>query len=126
MSGDMGSPNGGLGHIANQHMQTVINADDIEWWDEIENNPPYDVWRDYLRDDKNMDSLATLKEYIQLVMEQEEDEEDEMNEFSGSGGVAGYTLPLGMQPRMPGQKRKKKKKPAWKAAADAFGGAKKA
>jgi len=40
-----------------------------------------------------------ISEMVEEAME-ELDEEEELDEFSGVGGVAGYTLPLGMKPEV--------------------------
>jgi len=50
------------------------------------------------------------------IDEDDEDDEDDLDEFSGAGGVAGFTLPLGMSNRGPDAP------PPWAAYARSIGG----
>ena len=144
--GDGGSPSSSMDVQASQMMQNVSGPDDIEWWAEIDTDPPYEVWRDYIQDALEMPMTTTeklLREYIrecvkhsvlsafeyELMREDEDllnkddDEEADVEEMSVSANVAGYTAPLGYTPSVPCAKKKRKE--PWAATAAAFGGAKK-
>ena len=59
---------------------------------------------------------AAFNDEILRSQEDDEDDEDDLDEFSGAGGVAGYTLPLGMSNRKPGSP------PPWAAYARSLNG----
>lgn len=142
--GDMGSPSASSDVMASKLMQNVMGPDDIEYWKDIENDPPYDVQQDYLQDSMNLKGKELLKAYIsecvkravmsafeyELVKEDEDllnkddDEDADTAEASVVANVAGYTLPLGMKPTGAPGAKKKKKSPA-QAYADSFARAKK-
>lgn len=155
-SGDMGSPSSSTDVMASRLMQQVMEPDDVEYWEELEGNPPYKLDRIYIRENMTEELELLLREYIReniknsvmsafeyelmededlLNKNDEDDDEEEVEEMSVSGAVAGYSLPLGMEPEVPiGSefkkdlyKRSKKKTtiPRWQPTADAFGGAKK-
>ena len=48
--------------------------------------------------------------------DEEDEDDDDLDEFSGAGGVAGFTLPLGMSNRKPGSP------PPWAAYARSLNG----
>lgn len=58
---------------------------------------------------------ALIEAYVMALLESEDEEEELQTEFSGAGGIAGMTLPLGMSPGQPSEpkvlKRRKRSKP---------------
>ena len=140
MSGDMGSPSSSTDVTASRLMQRVMNDDDIEYYQQTHNNPPYNVQKTYRRSGGGQAMIGAsvekqdnvLREYIRSLIieaktekdpkpEAEDDEEDsekDVEEMSTASSVAGYTLPLGMS-----NMSKKDRKNIWKSYARAFGDA---
>lgn len=109
---------------ASRYMQNVVtDEDDIEYYASIAGNAPYDTERFYVsktmpittnsrnksgamnfkeeneEDDSVTESLARLITMMINEQNEEDDEKEELEEFSAVGGIAGYTLPLGMGAR---------------------------
>jgi len=63
-----------------------------------------------------LDRAAFNEENLRAQEDIDEDDEDDLDEFSGAGGVAGFTLPLGMSNRGPDAP------PPWAAYARSIGG----
>ena len=104
-SGDTGSPSTSFDVTASRMMQRTMSDDDIEYFDDVDFDPPYNLLRIY------------IAEVASGNIDEDEDDED-VDEASVAGMVTGYTLPLGMS------NKKKGDDPPWKAYANAFSRAK--
>jgi len=114
-SGMTGSRSSSMDVTASQLMQQTMTDQDVEYYEELEDNKPYDILRTYISEILLHETNTKNKN---TGPKPEEDPEDEFDEASVAANVAGYTLPLGMSNKKKGQE------PSWKAYARAYAGAK--
>jgi len=119
MHGQSGQRSMSMDVQASQMMQRTVADDDIrdhEIWD---NDPPYDLIRQYvaefLASDKDVIDEDDDEEIKDKTNKKDKKQEDEVEETSTTANVRGYTLPLGMT------NKKKNADPPWKAYARAWG-----
>jgi len=114
-TGTTGSRSSSMDVTASQLMQQTMTDQDVEYYEELEGDKPYDILRTYINEILLHETNTKNKNN---GPKPEEDPEDEFDEASVAANVAGYTLPLGMSNKKKGQE------PSWKAYARAYAGAK--
>lgn len=110
LSGFSGGRSASFETTASQMQQQTMTDDDVQYYQDIHDDPPYDVIRVYIAE--------VLREMAEIEGPDIEDEPDEdVDEASVVANVAGYTGPLGAKGPSGGSQ-------SWTHYARSFGNAK--